>query len=296
MNIRTDLAMEKKELLGQQSYEGVESQQTKHENASITHIKITNAQGERAIGKPMGNYITVEVPSFSDDSELFDGRLTALAEELSEILPKEGLILVAGLGNSDITPDALGPKAASYIFATRHIQGEIAKSIGFENLRSVAVLTPGVLGQTGMETSEIIKSVADAVQPSAVIVIDALASRDMNRLGCTVQISDTGITPGSGVGNHRKEISGRTIGVPVISMGVPTVVDAATLTCDLAQAAGMEHIEELYAKTESLGGQMMVTPREIDLLIERAARLIAMGINCALHPNIAPKDLLALVS
>lgn len=296
MNIRTDLAMEKRELLGEEVCEGVESSETQEEHATITRIKITNTQGEQAIGKPIGNYVTVEVPSFSHDSELFDGRLTALSRELAELLPKEGLVLVAGLGNGDITPDALGPKAASYIFATRHIQGEIAKSAGLDDLRPVAVLVPGVLGQTGMEASEIIKSVAAAVKPAAVVVIDALASRNLNRLGCTVQISDTGISPGSGVGNHRNEISTQTVGVPVISMGVPTVVDAATLTCDLAQAAGMQNVEELFAATEPLGHQMMVTPREVDLLIERAARLIAMGINCALHPDIEPKDMMALVS
>ena len=302
MILRTDLAIELQEMLQGKQYSGIETQEQSIDSAKITRTTITNEEGKRVLKKPKGRYVTVEVPPFSDDAELFDGRLTAISQELKLLLPSEGLILVAGLGNSTITPDALGPKAVSMILATRHIGGEFARSIGLEGLRPVATVIPGVLGQTGMETGEIISGVVKEIKPAAVIVIDALASRRLARLGCTVQMSDTGISPGSGVGNQRKEISLNTIGIPVISIGVPTVVDAVTLACDLVYS-GEKNDDEENAKEEEVkksveprGAKMIVTPREIDLLVERAARLIGMGINCALQTKIAPEDILALVS
>lgn len=294
MNLRTDLAIEMKEMLETEELPGVECVEQSIDNATITRMQITNAQGEQAMGKPQGRYVTVEVPPFSADAQLFDGRLTAIAQELRNLLPKEGSILVVGLGNTFITPDALGPKAANYVLATRHIQGEIATAIGLSGLRSVAVAIPGVLGQTGVETGELIRGIVDTIHPAAVIVIDALASRRLSRLGCTVQMSDTGISPGSGVGNYRAPISQENLGVPVIAVGVPTVVDAATLAADLLGT--QENQETLKETISPRGAQMMVTPREIDLVIERAARLIAMGINTCLHPEMDAKELFSLVS
>lgn len=296
MNFRTDLAVEIKDSLDMSSASGIEAYEKTYGNTSVSRIHITNKAGADRMGKPIGTYITIDVPSFTKDSDLFDGRINIVAHEIAKLLPKSGTVLVVGLGNSEITPDALGPQTASYIFATRHIKGEIAKSIGFDHLRSSAVLAPGVLGQTGMETGEIIRSIADSINPSCVVIIDALASRNLNRLGRTVQISDTGITPGSGVGNHRALINSETVGVPVISIGVPTIVDAATLSADIAAEAGIEHHEKIYTQAASIGSMMMVTPREIDLLIVRAARLVAMGINCAINPHIDPADMYALVS
>ena len=298
MNFRTDLALEARELSGTQTLDGVESEEKRVGVATVTRIRITNENGAKQLGKPAGHYITVEVPPFSDAAEELDERLDAVADELSALLPKEGTVLVAGLGNSSITPDALGPKSISYVLATRHIGEEIARSAGLYPLRAVTAIAPGVLGQTGIETGELIKSLVDSIRPTAVIAIDALASMKLSRLGCTVQISDTGISPGAGVGNRRMQLNQETLGVPVIAMGVPTVVDAATLVGDLAETAGVagKELDQLYEAVQPRGAGMVVTPREIDLLIERASKLVALAINKALQPHIAPEDILALVS
>ncbi len=294
MNFRTDLALERQEEYGDSEIKGVKHTQRENETSKITKIEVLNEQGEKAIGKPKGNYITVEVPNFSKDGEILDDRMTAIKDELESLIPKEGLVMVVGLGNENITPDALGPRAVDKIIATRHISPELAKSVGLEDLRMVAVVSPGVLGQTGIETGEIIKGIAKSVKPAAIITIDALASRRLSRLGCTVQIADTGVTPGSGVGNARAQINKETIGVPVIAVGVPTVVDAVTLAYDLLE--GDESEQELSAKLEGKGTQMIVTPREIDLMIDRAAKLLALAINSALQPSLSVEDIMAMTS
>lgn len=289
MNLRTDLAVEQREICGASLPDGVECHEEKSGTVKITRIKITNEDGEKALGRRKGNYVTVELPAFGKNSDIFGDGMEAVAREITALLPKEGLVLVAGLGNEQITPDALGPKCVSLIFSTRHIGSELQKSIGFEALRPVARIVPGVLGQNGMETGEILAGIIKRVQPAALITVDALASRRLSRLGCTVQLCDTGVTPGSGVGNARTEISDRTMGIPVIAVGVPTVVDAKTLANDLlGQEAG--------DRLERGGEKMMVTPREIDLLIEHAAKLISLSINRALQPDIDAQDLFALVS
>lgn len=292
MKYNTDLALESREMAGAEELEGVEVQERTNQNAKITSIVIKNKQGETFLGKPIGTYITVEITPFTTDGELFDGRLSAVGEELRRLLPEKGLILVAGLGNDQITPDALGPKSLDYVFATRHITKELAESIGLEHLRGVATIVPGVLGQTGMETGEILKGVVEAIKPAGIIVIDALASMSLERLGCTIQISDTGIVPGSGVGNHRFEISRKTMGVPVIAVGIPTVVDGATLVFDLIDKTKAENIVDLI---EPRGEKMIVTPREIDTVIERGAKLIGMSINVSLQEGISAEDLFSLV-
>lgn len=298
MNFRTDLVIEQREAKPGELPEGVTSEEATAGPAKITRIKVLNQKGEEALGKKIGSYITIELPPFTDSADEIDDRYMAISNEIKALLPKEGLVLVAGLGNMSITPDALGPKTTHKVLATRHIMGEIARSAGLEDLRSVCVLSPGVLGQTGIETSEILAGIVEKVKPAAVIVVDALASRRLARLGCTVQISDTGIHPGSGVGNKRAEISRETLGVPVIAIGVPTVVDAATLAADLATDAGGDEkkAEELRKTVEPRGATMMVTPREVDLLVDRASALIALSINKALHPTMTPEDLLALAS
>lgn len=292
MKYNTDLALESRELAGTDNIEGVEVTERKKKNARITAIVVKNEQGERVLGKPKGTYITVEITPFTTDGELFDGRLDAVGEELKRLLPEEGLILVAGLGNDQITPDALGPKSLDYVFATRHITKEIADSIGLNDLRGVATIVPGVLGQTGMETGEILKGLVEAIRPAGLIVIDALASMSLERLGCTVQLSDTGIVPGSGVGNHRFEISRQTMGVPVVAMGIPTVVDGATLVFDLIDKSKTKNVVDLI---EPRGEKMIVTPREIDTVIERGAKLIGMSINTCLQPGISAEDMFSLV-
>ena len=287
MDLRTDLALEQHEINGKNEPDGTEKTETTHGNARITQIKITNENGEKALKRKRGTYITVELPGFGNNADIFSDGMQAVATELKKLLPAKGLILVAGLGNEQITPDAFGPKCASLIFSTRHIGKELQKSLGFEHLRPVARIAPGVLGQNGIETGEILAGIIRQISPAAVITVDALASRSLSRLGCTVQICNTGITPGSGVGNARAEISKDTMGVPVIAVGVPTVVDAATLAYDLT---GQEQ------KLGKNGEKMMVTPREIDLITERASKLVATAINSALQPDMNPEELYTLVS
>ncbi len=273
MQNRTDLAVECYEEWEKTKIDGVKIT----EKNNVTVVSVLNKNGERAIGKPVGNYITVDVPSFVNDTDIFDGRLGQISSIIKNILPPESdNVLVAGVGNMDITADALGPKTNSYILATRHISKELRQEMGFEKLKSVSSIRTGVLGETGIESAEFIKGIVNVIKPECVIVVDALASTSAERLGTTVQISDTGISPGSGVGNHRFEISKNTLGVPVISVGIPTVVSAGVI-----RGAG--------------DTPMFVTPREIDRVTEQGAKLIGMSINVCLQPDIDEKDLFALV-
>ena len=287
MNFRTDLALERCENLDKKSLDGINMDIIEKDGARITRIDVLDEKGERAVGKPKGRYVTVEVAPFTHQAQFIDETLEAVADEIRRIVPQKGSVLVAGLGNMSITPDALGPKCASMIFATRHITGELLRSTGLSGLRCVTSVSTGVAGETGAEAGEIIKGIVQTVNPDVVITVDALAARNVERLGRTIQMCDTGIIPGSGVGNSRQEISEKTIGVPVISIGVPTVVDAATLIMD---CTGNE--KSVSEKAES----MMVTPREIDLMIERAAKLTSLAVNRALQPDISAEDLLILTS
>lgn len=280
MQQRTDLALENKEMHNSLP-KGVTCKEEITGEAKVTIIDIISEEGEKALGRRMGKYITVEVPAFSDNVHS-EELLNTVIGQLNFLLPKGESVLVVGLGNRNITPDALGPLACDSILATRHIENELARSAGLEKINSISVLVPGVLGQTGIEAFNIIKGVVEEISPSVVIVIDALASLNVSRLGCTLQMSNTGIEPGAGVGNARFEISQNTLGIPVIAMGVPTVVDATNLVRDLVGEG---------ADLQPDGRQMIVTPREIDLLIDRAATLISEVINFALNPNIS-RDLI----
>ncbi len=295
MNFRTDLALEKRENIDSGEIDGVISEKEEKNNVTVTTIYVTNENGSKALGKPVGRYITLEVTPFMKNSDLSDGRIEVFSEKLLSLLPNEGTVLVAGLGNESITPDALGPRCVSLLLATRHIKKELAKSIGLSPLRPVAGIVPGVLGKTGIETSEIIEAVCERIKPCALIVIDALASRKLSRLGTTVQMTDTGISPGSGVGNTRSEISERKLGIPVVAVGVPTVVDGATMAFDLLENAGLDGEKLLKSGAFSKETPMMVTPKEIDLVIERAAMLISMGINSAMQPLLSLDDIIAIV-
>ena len=195
MERRTDLAVEERELLGE-DIKGAEYSEEDRGGLHIERLRITTERAGQLLKKPRGTYITAQLPPLTDNIRDTDTRVRILAEEIGRLLPVNGLVLVAGLGNVEITPDALGPKAASKILATRHITGEVARSTGLDRLRAVAVLNTGVTGQTGIETGELLLGVIRSIRPSAILVIDALASRRLERLGCTVQISDTGISPG----------------------------------------------------------------------------------------------------
>ena len=293
MQIRTDLALEAAEKapdMPRLTEQDVEKTQLMEGEATITRIHIHSGAGSEALGRAPGRYITVEVPPLSDNDDKLVEYARLIGRELAALLPERGTVLVTGLGNESITPDALGPRASRMVLATRHIQGEFARSSGLDDLRATAVLAPGVLGQTGVESGEIVGGLCEVVHPAAVIAIDALASRSVARLGCTVQLCDTGIAPGSGVGNNRKELTEQLLGIPGIGLGVPTVVDARTLAAELT---GREDAAEQVAPR---GAQMMVTPREIDLIISRASRLVAMAVNAALQPDYSPLELIAVAA
>lgn len=291
MQLRTDLAVEAREIAGEH-VAGVEYKSYKENGLEISRLTIKNQKAKNALGKEIGTYITIELPSLTDNFTETDERLVTIGMEIRRLLPVHGLVLVAGLGNMEITPDSLGPKTSLRVLATRHITGELARSTGLDKLRPVAVMQTGVTGQTGIETGEYILSVVRRIRPNAVVVIDALASRKLERLGCTLQISDTGISPGAGVGNNRTKISKETIGVPVIAIGVPTVVDVQTLAGDLL---GDDSLKSSINKISPDGRQMVVIPREIDLLTERASRLISFALNGALQNEFDLPDLLSLM-
>lgn len=286
MDLRTDLALEKRELLGREEPEGVESEESDQGGVKFTKIRVINEKGSEALGKPIGTYITAEIPELMKNPVTDEDMIEAVAAQLRSLLPKDGSILAVGLGNTRITPDAVGPKSISMVLATRHIGKELSDEIGLGELRSVAGFVPGVLGRTGLEAAESVKGLVGAVSPSAIIVVDALAARKLSRLGTTIQISDIGIIPGSGVGNARKEITERSVGVPVISVGIPTVVDVGTLVADLTGS---------NSEIPSESRDMIITPREIDIVIERASELIGMSINKALQPDISVEEMMMLV-
>ena len=291
-NIHTDLALEDKERFESDQVEisGVSVEEFFDETYGIltTEVKIMTENGAKAMRKPVGTYITIEMSNLVLEDEAYHQEVSKqLAQNIKKILDvqSEGAtILVVGLGNRDVTPDALGPCTVEQLNITRHIIKEYG-NCALENVsQMVSAIAPGVMAQTGMETYEIIKGVSDSIHPDAVFVVDALAARNTKRLNRTIQITDTGIRPGSGVGNHRNEISKETLGVPVIAVGVPTVVDAATIVRDT-----MENILSTLEKEEQyefmddviaphLYG-MFVTPKDIDEAIETIGTTIADGFN-----------------
>lgn len=280
MNIRTDLAME--QFNEDNLPEGVKK--FRRGNAfSITEIVIENDNHRASLGKGKGRYITLESGNLSRYCANYEAMARELSEELKSMLP-EGEILVAGLGNRDITPDAIGPWTAEKVLATRHFKEELSENDDdfLRSLRSVSCLAGGVLGQTGVETAELIKAVCREIKPSAVVAVDALACSDTKRLGCTIQLSDSGISPGSGVANSRRELSAATLGVPVVAVGIPTVVDMHTI------------LRSLWEDIPDNTPNMMVTPRDIDRLAERGSELIACGINLALQPALSFEDVRGL--
>jgi len=285
---RTDLALEARELAGE-GLPGVEQEEKEPEGFPLTTVRITGEEGARALGKPVGTYHTLDLTAVSRREEgAFPRAVRALAGLLAPLLPEEGEVLVVGLGNRAITPDAVGPKAADNTLVTRHLRQLAPEHFG--SFRSVAALAAGVLGSTGIESGEIVRAVAEKTAPRAIIAIDALCARRVERLCATVQLSDTGIAPGSGVGNHRFALNEETLGVPVIALGVPTVVEAATLAADLLEEA--EAPEELR---ERPGGRLIVTSQDIDQRVEDMARVIGSAVSLALQPELTLEELEGLV-
>ena len=289
---RCDLALEATELLKEQisthPCPGIETTEKTVDDFKVTTVRILNSDGEELLKKPCGQYVTVELTAlYRRDEETFKSSVNAVASELRRLIAPMGKeeAIVAGLGNREITPDALGPKVVSSLIITRHMGEEMRKALA--NIRPVSGIAPGVLGITGLETSEILRGVVERIKPGFVIAVDALASRSLARLCTTIQLADTGITPGSGVGNARSAINRETLGIPVIAIGVPTVVDAKTIAMDI-----MEETEQgvNMEKLKAYPGGLMVTPKDIDGQIRMISRIIAYAINIALHQDWTIED------
>ncbi len=308
-NFRTDLALERRDIFKKnnnlEAVDGIETEEEHiDDNLNITRVKITNENGEQAIGKKIGTYVTIDIKrlKIAEDEEI-QKAAEVLAKELKNIInlhiDSKGDILVVGLGNVYVTPDSLGPKVIKSIDITRHIFKYLPQYVD-ENERPVSAISPGVLGTTGIETLEILEGIVQNVKPKLLIVIDALASRSIERISSTIQISDTGIIPGAGVGNTRKELSQNTLGIPVVAIGIPTVVESAVLLNDCLdlfitklqeEAKSNEYLNNLKNKDnyedikEVLNPNdynMIVTPKEIDELIENMSSIVSKGINYAM--------------
>ncbi|GFZ30926.1 germination protease [Clostridium zeae] len=318
INVRTDLAVEARELykqINKREADGIISEEEEIDNIKITTVKIMNEDGAAKIGKPIGTYITIDIPEFTHyDGEIMDDVSEVLNNSMQKLIGSNTskTALVVGLGNWKVTPDALGPKVVEKLMITRHLKAVMPDSID-ESVRPVCALAPGVLGITGIETGEIIKAVADKIKPDMVICIDALASRSIRRVNRTIQIANTGISPGAGIGNKRMEINEENLGIPVIAIGVPTVVDAATIVNDAMDLVLDEMVSqsteggEFYNMLRSIDknekshliksllnphvGDLMVTPKEVDVVIDSVSKIISNGLNMALQSNLDMDDI-----
>ena len=308
-NFRTDMAVERNEIYKKQNslaegIDGIENANKIIKDIEISKVKITNENGANALGKPVGNYITLDVKEIKNaDEERIEEIAEIMADELRTVIGEHVSdtddILVVGIGNRYVTPDALGPKVVPEIEVTRHIL-EYMPKIMPEDTRSVSAISPGVLGITGIETMEILNGIVQNIEPKMLIVIDALATRKLERISSSIQIADTGIVPGAGVNNARKEISINTLGIPVIAIGIPTVVDLATITNDcinifienlqqkamsnstLNELKEKDNYEEIKEALIPKDYNMIVTPKEIDKLIDNMSEIVARGINKSL--------------
>lgn len=273
MSLRTDLVAEKNEFINNTGIK-----ESAFGDCTVLELNIENEKTAERFGKPVGKYFTVKFKSLlslNNTSDLENAVLYTLKNLVAKDLREE--VLIVGLGNTDITPDALGPLTANRILATRHIDRELKERLNLTALKSVSALIPGVIGKTGIEAAETVCAAAKSIKPSVIIVIDALAACKAENLCCTIQLSNSGISPGSGVNNSRKELSQNTLGVPVIAIGIPTVTDSASI------------IKEGEADI-----QMMVTPKEIDMLIDKASEFLGKTLNTFLQPDLEPEILEAI--
>lgn len=286
---RTDLALESHDLwraaAKTESLEGLGRASRRRGGCEVTEVRVESEAAAEALGKPRGIYVTLDLRGAAEGL----GTAEVLAQELRALLPAGAeRFLVAGLGNPAMTPDALGPLCAEHILVTRHLRREAP----FSSLASVSALVPNVLGRTGLEAAELVRAAAERTQAQAVIAVDALCAQRLTRVCTTVQLSDAGIVPGSGVGNHRAALTREALGVPVLAVGVPTVVDAVTLARDLLEEAGAAD-----RAGEALRGRenVTVTPRDIDSQVRTLARVLGFGIDLALHPTLTLTTLRALM-
>ena len=272
-----------------------------------TVVRIEDEQTARELGRPRGTYVTLSCPqTMTIELSMREALSRALAQAIRQMLPEHArTVLVTGLGNRSVTPDALGPRTVERVLVTRHMDGCLPDDVS-ARMASVCAAAPGVLGVTGLETAEVLRGMAEHVQPDAVIAVDALAARSSARICSTIQIADTGISPGSCVGNHQKALTRETLGAPVIAVGVPMVVYASTIASDamsdmIREDGGTEADEEKVAAcvervvSERLG-DLIVTPREVDALVERMAGILAEGINLALHPGLSREEIEQLMA
>lgn len=289
MFFRTDMAVERRDLYRnanklEDEIRGVECEEEKVDDINITRVKITNSEGEQALQRRIGNYITIDIKKIHNITEDKENQIIeTFSKELKAIIDKHikpnEEILIVGLGNSFSTPDSLGAKVVQNIEITRHIKIYLPNAID-RNTRSVSAITPGVLGTTGIETVEIVRGIVDNIKPKLVIAIDSLCSKNIDRINKSIQISDTGIIPGGGVGNRQAELSKDTLGVPVIGVGIPTVLDAATIVIDTLNACDVKISEnEIVDKMKLNNFNFIVTPKEIDELIENMTAIVSEGIN-----------------
>jgi spore protease len=317
-NIRTDLAMEAREMAQERSRQEIPGVNVENvypaEDISITRVEVVSRQGEENLGKPMGNYITIEAPGIPDRNPEYEEEVKQhLANEIRRLvdLRDDSVILIVGLGNWNVTPDAIGPKVVDKILVTRHIFEYVPDQVD-DRMRRICAVAPGVLGITGIETGEIVQGIVDKVKPDLIIAIDALASRKTERIGSTIQIADTGINPGSGIGNKRMGLTEQSLGVPTLAIGVPTVVYAHTIGRDalemlirefsqqtdshsefyrILQSLDEQHLNSLVGEVLAEGlGDLVVTPKEVDMLIDDAAGIIADGINLAINKGLSIED------
>ena len=306
LSARTDLAMEAFDGQDQGALEGVSVKCWTSGDIALTEVVISDADSGRRLDKPCGRYLTLECPGlYHRDLDARRGMSVLLAEELGRMLPQapeDACVLVVGLGNRQITPDALGPSVIDRTLVTRHLPDHLRPG---GDMRPVCAVAPGVLGVTGIETMDVVESLARLVRPAAVICIDSLAARDPDRLGTTIQLTDTGIQPGAGVGNHRRALTRESIGAPVIAVGIPMVIRAAALARGAfdwltrqrgGEAAGEEELQDMERALLGGGiGEMIVTPREIDALVTDAAGVIASAVNRALQPGLSDGDIAAMM-
>ena len=319
-NVRTDLAIEAKEMLApekEHDIPGVESETFQENGITIHHLSITTPEAEQAMNKAMGNYVNIEAPGLREKN-------TDLQEQVSQIVARElrniaqfndtTNLLVIGLGNWNVTPDSIGPNVIQDLVITRHLLQLVPERLD-KGFRSMAGVAPGVMGITGVETGEIIKGIVDQSQPNMLLAVDALAARSLDRLNTTIQIADNGIHPGSGVGNNRMGINQESMGVPVIALGVPTVVDGTTLVSDAmhiinggnrgaqmpmnqgnqnqgnqGKSVNPELVNQALEPYSGEGKTLMITPKEVDQFVEDISEVLAGGINVAVHPRIADEN------
>jgi spore protease len=294
---RTDLAVEAHQLWRARAAEatllsGIQAEEGEREGFSATVVTVLDEKGAANLGKPVGRYVTLELEGlFRREEDAFRRAVRAVAAEVENMVPPGGTALVVGLGNRAVTPDCVGPLSVDHLLVTRHLVEELPEHFG--HLRPVAAVTPGVLANTGIESGDAAAALAKKLRPACVVAVDALAARSVDRLCRTVQLSDTGIAPGSGVGNHRNALDRDSLGVPVIAVGAPTVVDGTTLALDLLEQAGRDDLAR-----DALGGRgsdFFVTPREADSWVAELSRVIGYGVSLGLNPSLSVDDLVLLL-